>query len=91
MVISKTIRHWIERLEWLTGLIDPEPLLEGVTHTKLRQFASEAMLAQRRNVPSGQRKDVPFWAKPGVGTDAGGDTFHEQGGAGAGLCGAAVR
>jgi len=38
----KTIRLWIERLEWLTGLIDPEPLLEGVTHTKLRQFASEA-------------------------------------------------
>jgi TnpA family transposase len=38
----KTIRLWIERLEWLTGLIDPEPLLNGVTHTKLRQFASEA-------------------------------------------------
>jgi len=38
----KTIRLWIERLEWLTGLIDPEPLLEGITHTKLRQFASEA-------------------------------------------------
>jgi Domain of unknown function (DUF4158) len=38
----KTIRLWIERLEWLTGLIDPEPLLAGITHTKLRQFASEA-------------------------------------------------
>ena len=38
----KTIRLWIERLEWLAGLIDPEPLLEGVAHTKLRQFASEA-------------------------------------------------
>ncbi|HSC95441.1 MAG TPA: Tn3 family transposase [Burkholderiales bacterium] len=38
----KTIRLWIERLEWLTGLIDPDPFLEGVTHTKLRQFASEA-------------------------------------------------
>ena len=38
----KTIRLWIERLEWLTGLIDPEPLLEGIAHTKLRQFASEA-------------------------------------------------
>ncbi|MGO9357812.1 MAG: Tn3 family transposase [Xanthobacteraceae bacterium] len=38
----KTIRLWIERLEWLTGLIDPGPLLDGVTHTKLRQFASEA-------------------------------------------------
>jgi hypothetical protein len=38
----KTIRLWIERLEWLTGLIDPDPLLQGVTHTKLRQFAAEA-------------------------------------------------
>ncbi len=38
----KTIRLWIERLEWLTGLIDPDPFLEGVTHTKRRQFASEA-------------------------------------------------
>jgi hypothetical protein len=38
----KTIRRWTERLEWLAGLIDPDPLLEGVTHTKLRQFAAEA-------------------------------------------------
>ena len=38
----KTIRLWIERLEWLTGVIDPEPFLQGITHTKLRQFASEA-------------------------------------------------
>lgn len=38
----KTIRLWIERLEWLTGLICPDPFLEGVTHTKLRQFVSEA-------------------------------------------------
>ncbi len=36
------IRLWIERLAWLTGLIDPDPLLEGVAHTKLRQFAAEA-------------------------------------------------
>ena len=38
----KTIRLWIERLGWLAGLIEPEPILEGITHTKLRQFASEA-------------------------------------------------
>ena len=38
----KTIRLWIERLEWLSSLIDPDPLLEGITHTKLRQFAAEA-------------------------------------------------
>ena len=38
----KTIRQWTERLDWLTGLIDPDPPLEGITHTKLRQFAAEA-------------------------------------------------
>lgn len=38
----KTIRIWIERLEWLTGLIDPAPFLDGITHSKLRQFAAEA-------------------------------------------------
>lgn len=37
-----TIRIWIERLGWLTGLIDPDPMLEGIAHTKLRQFAAEA-------------------------------------------------
>jgi TnpA family transposase len=36
------IRLWIDRLAWLTALIDPEPLLDGVAHTKLRQFAGEA-------------------------------------------------
>jgi hypothetical protein len=38
----KTIRRWTERLDWLTSLIDPDPSLEGITHTKLRQFAAEA-------------------------------------------------
>jgi TnpA family transposase len=38
----KTIRLWVERLDWLRGVIDLDPLLEGVTHTKLRQFAAEA-------------------------------------------------
>ena len=38
----KTIRLWIERLDWLNGLIDPDPILEGIAHTKLRQFAAEA-------------------------------------------------
>lgn len=37
-----TIKLWTERLEWLTGLIDPDPPLEGIAHTKLRQFAAEA-------------------------------------------------
>lgn len=42
----KTVRLWTDRLEWLDGLIDPDPLLEGVAHTKLRQFAAEAAAAE---------------------------------------------
>ena len=38
----KTIGLWIERLEWLGGQIEHDQLVEGVTHTKLRQFAAEA-------------------------------------------------
>ena len=38
----KTVRLWTNRLEWLDGLLDPDPLLEGIAHTKLRQFAAEA-------------------------------------------------
>jgi TnpA family transposase len=37
-----TIRLWIDRLDWLGGLIDPDPLLRSIAHTKLRQFAAEA-------------------------------------------------
>ncbi len=39
---SKTIKLWIDRLDWLDGALDPDPLLEGIAHTKLRQFAAEA-------------------------------------------------
>jgi len=38
----KTIRLWVERLAWLNGLIDPDPPLASIAHTKLRQFAAEA-------------------------------------------------
>lgn len=38
----ETIRLWTERLNWLTGLLDPDPILKGIHHTKLRQFAAEA-------------------------------------------------
>jgi TnpA family transposase len=37
-----TIRLWVERLEWLRGLIDPDLPLDSIAHTKLRQFAAEA-------------------------------------------------
>jgi hypothetical protein len=42
-VAPKTIRLRIERLDWLRGLIDPDPLLDGIAPTKLRQFAAEAV------------------------------------------------
>lgn len=38
----KTVGQWTERLEWLGGLPDPAPPLEGIARTKLRQFAAEA-------------------------------------------------
>ena len=38
----KTISLWIERLEWLGGQIEHDQPLDGITHTKLRQFAAEA-------------------------------------------------
>ena len=38
----ETIRQWTDRLDWLTGLVDPAPVLKGIAHTKLRQFAAEA-------------------------------------------------
>ena len=38
----KTIKLWIDRRDWLDGALDPDPLLEGIAHTKLRQFAAEA-------------------------------------------------
>jgi hypothetical protein len=42
----KTVRLWTDRLEWLDGLIDPDPLLDGVAYTKLRQFAAEAAASE---------------------------------------------
>jgi len=39
----KTVTLWTDRLGWMDGLIDPDPLLEGIAHTKLRQFAAEAV------------------------------------------------
>jgi hypothetical protein len=39
---GRIVRLWVERLEWLGGLSDPDPPLESIAHTKLRQFAAEA-------------------------------------------------
>jgi TnpA family transposase len=38
----KTVRLWTDRLDWLGSLLDPDPPLEGIVHTKLRRFAAEA-------------------------------------------------
>jgi len=38
----EAIRLWADRLDWLKGLVNPEPVLEGITHTKLRQFSAES-------------------------------------------------
>nr|WP_246300012.1 hypothetical protein [Sinorhizobium psoraleae] len=37
-----TIKLWTERLGWLTAMLDPDPLLDGIIHTKRRQFAAQA-------------------------------------------------
>ena len=37
------LRIWIERLDYLDKIINPNPFLEGISHTKIRQFSSEAM------------------------------------------------
>ena len=42
----KTVRLWTDRLEWLDGLINPDPLLDGLAYTKLRQFAAEAAASE---------------------------------------------
>lgn len=38
----KTVKLWIDRLDWLNGVLDPDPFLDGIAHTKLRQFGAEA-------------------------------------------------
>jgi hypothetical protein len=38
----ETIKLWTERLGWLSGMLDPDPLLQEIAHTKRRQFAAEA-------------------------------------------------
>jgi len=39
---AANIKMWIDRAAWLNGLPDPEPLLLGISHTKVRQFGAEA-------------------------------------------------
>lgn len=36
------LREWLDRLTWLEAVLAPQPLLAGIAHTKIRQFAAEA-------------------------------------------------
>jgi TnpA family transposase len=49
----KEVRRWEEHLVWLEGLIDPAPLLDGLTNTKIEQFASEA-----QRLETGDMQDI---------------------------------
>jgi TnpA family transposase len=49
----KHIRQWAERLAELDAILDPKPLLAGVAHTKIRQFA-----AQAARLPVGDLRDL---------------------------------
>ena len=42
----ETLKVWTERLTWLDSLIDPVPMLAGISHTKLRQFAAEGAVLE---------------------------------------------
>lgn len=42
----KHVRRWTQRLAELDAILDPKPLLAGVAHTKIRQFAAEAARLQ---------------------------------------------
>jgi TnpA family transposase len=42
----KQVRLWTDRMAELDAILDPKPLLTGLTHTKIRQFAAEATRLQ---------------------------------------------
>jgi len=49
----KHLRLWIDRLAELDAILDPRPLLGGIPHTKIRQFAAEAKVLE-----TGDLRDV---------------------------------
>jgi TnpA family transposase len=38
----KNMNEWARRLDWLTAIIDPQPIINPLSYTKIRQFAAEA-------------------------------------------------
>ncbi len=49
----KNMREWVDRLDWLSSIIQPASFIEGVAHTKIRQFA-----AQTQQMELGDMKDI---------------------------------
>jgi len=49
----KHIREWTERLAEFDGILDPQPFLKEIPHTKVRQFAAEAAALE-----SGDLRDI---------------------------------
>ncbi|QUS59028.1 DUF4158 domain-containing protein [Pseudovibrio brasiliensis] len=41
MPTLKNVRLWAEHLSYITSILNPAPFLQGVSHTKVRQFAAE--------------------------------------------------
>ncbi|MEO1610427.1 MAG: Tn3 family transposase [Pseudomonadota bacterium] len=53
------IREWSDRLSWMCDLLDPKPFLQGIAHTKIRQFAAEAAaneISDMRNIRNEARR-----------------------------------
>lgn len=49
----KNMRAWASRLDWLCSIIDPTPFIEGIAHTKVRQYASQV-----HQMELGDMKDI---------------------------------
>jgi hypothetical protein len=49
----KQMNRWSRRLEWLCSIIDPEDFIKEMAHTKIRQFAAEALALE-----AGDMKDI---------------------------------
>ncbi|MBF0398697.1 MAG: Tn3 family transposase [Desulfobacterales bacterium] len=54
----KQMNLWSHRLDWLCSIIHPEEFIKNIAHTKIRQFASEAI-----SLESGDMKDITNEAK----------------------------
>lgn len=49
----KQMNVWSQRMNWLISIIDPENFIKDIAHTKVRQFAAEAMALE-----AGDMKDI---------------------------------